>query len=99
MTFPSQFVVRVHLDRKVLPGVDELDEQRKLLAEALEVGPAQQGGSVACDQFGQCRAGFRSFGNDRFVALDARELPALSDLFLVGDDPFVGDDLLAAPEH
>ena len=38
VAFPGRLVVRVYLDREVLPCVDELDEQRKLFAEALEVG-------------------------------------------------------------
>lgn len=32
VALPSQFVVGMDLDREVLPGVDELDEQQKLLA-------------------------------------------------------------------
>ena len=99
VAFPGQLVVRVYLDREVLPCVDELDEQRKLFAEALEVGFSQQRGAMAGDQPGQRRAGLGTFGHDRLVALDARQFPAFAYLFLVGDDPLVGDDLLAAPEH
>ena len=99
VAFPGQFVVGVNLDREVLPGVDELDEQRELLAEALEILRAQQSGSVAGDQFGQRGSGLGASGDDGFVAFHARELPALADLLLRGLDLFVRGYLVAAPDQ
>ena len=99
VAFPGQFIVRVHLDREVLPGVDELDQQRKLLAEAFVVGFAEQCGAVAGDQLRERRSGLGTFGDDGFVVLDARKFPAFADVALVGGDPFIGGDLLAAPDQ
>ena len=99
VALPSQFVVRMNLDREVLPGVDEFDEQRELLAETFEVLRAQQLRPVAGDQFGQRGPGFEALGDDGFVAFHARELPALADLLLRGLDLFIRGYLVAAPEH
>ena len=62
VAFPCQLVVRVHLDREILPGVDELDQQRELLAETPVVGFAQQRRAVAGDQFRERCPGFGAFG-------------------------------------
>ena len=99
MTLPRQPVVGVYLNREILPRVDELDQQRERLAETFEVGFAEQCGAVAGDQARQGSAGFGTSGHDRFVAFDARKLPAFADLRLAGCDLFVGDDFFAAPDR
>ena len=99
VTLPRQPVVGVYLNREILPRVDELDQQRELLAETFEVGFAEQCGAVAGDQARQGSARFGTSGHDRFVAFDARKLPAFADLRLAGCDLFVGDDFFAAPDR
>lgn len=99
VALPRQPVVGVHLDREVLPGVDELDEQRKLGAEAFVVASAEQPLPVAGEEFGQRHSRIGPLGHDRDTALHARELPAFADRPAAGRQPLVGRDLFAAPER
>ena len=99
VAFPGQLVVGVYLDREVLPGVDELDQQREFVAETLVVGLAQQCGAVTGQQIREFGTGLGTVRNDGFVAFDPREFPALTDVVLFGFDLFVGGDLLAAPDQ
>ena len=88
----------MYLNREILPCVDELDQQRELLAETFEVGFAEQCGAVAGDQARQGSAGFGTSCYDRFVAFDARKLPAFADLRLAGCDLFVGGTIFSPPQ-
>ncbi len=85
----------MHLDREILPCVDELDQQRELLPEACCIGLAEQCRAVACDQPEQGGARLGASRYDRFVPLTPKA-PSFRRLLLVGGDVFVGDDLFAA---
>ena len=99
VTLPRQTVVGVYLNREILAGVDEFDQQRKFVAETFVIALSHQFGAVAVDQLRQGNTLAGPLGDDRFVSGDARQLPALADRPHGGLDALVGGDLLAAPDH
>ena len=99
VTLPRQTVVGVYLNREILAGVDEFDQQRKFVAETFVIALSHQFGAVAVDQLRQGNTLAGPLGDDRFVSGDARQLPALADRPHRGLNALVGGDLLAAPDH
>ncbi len=96
---PGKRIVRVHLDREVLARVDELDEQRELLAEAGVDAVAHQRAFLARDQCGERRAGPGAVGHHRLVAPHAGQLPAFAYVRGTRGEALVGHDAVAAPER
>ena len=88
----------VHLYAQVLVRVDELDEQRKLVAEALVVFFPDQVGLQFGHQLVERLALVLARSDDGLVILDAGNLPAFADLFLSGIQLFERNDFFAAPD-
>ncbi len=97
MALTSQLIVRMHLDRKILAGIDKLDQQRELLAKTGIVGLAHELLPLAHEQLTECKATIGSLGHDRLVARKTRQLPALADLSLGSHQTFIGGNALATP--
>ena len=53
MSFGTEFIVGVNLDREVLACVDELDEQGEVVTELFVVLLAEEVGAIACYDFGE----------------------------------------------
>ena len=99
MAFGSQFVVRVNLDGEVAFRVNELDEERELIAC---IGIDFLSYELAFEllyQFGNGLALEFSVGNDGFMALYAGEFPAFADIVLICNDFLIWGDFLATPYH
>ena len=88
----------VHLYGEVVACIDELDEQRELVAEALVVGFAHQRFLLLGDEFVETTACIGPFADDGFVALHAADFPALAYFAKVGLDVFERGNLRAAPD-
>ena len=99
VALPSQCVVGMHLNRKILLGIDEFDQQRKFVTETSVIGLSEQIGTVPCKQTGERQAGIGALGDDRFASGDAGQFPAFADLRTVGNDLLVGDEFLTAPQN
>ena len=96
-------VVGMYLHGEVLPGVDELDEQRKLVAVLRVNGIAQEGTLVAVDELWQRDAhiGIGSQSTVRhhtLVVCYPADFPALADAGSVGLNALKGGDALAPPK-
>ena len=91
-------VAGMHLDGEVALGIDKLDEQRKLVAEAAVVVPAHELVFQLFHQFVQVPAFVGSFGHNGLTALHAGDFPTLAHLFLVGVQLFERNDFVAAPD-
>ena len=99
MALRSQFVVRMDLNGKVAFRVNELDEERELIAR---IGIDFLSYELAFElfyQFGDGLAFEFSVGNDGFMALYAGEFPAFADIVLICNDFLIWGDFLAAPYH
>ena len=71
VTFGGQFIVGVYLDGKVRQGVDELDEQGKLVPGILVHMLSDERAFVFFHQVGDGAARQRPFGHDALVAMHA----------------------------
>ena len=94
-----EFVIGVPLDREVLFGVDELDEQGELVARPCVVALSDEAVLELRDKFADCAAGVFAVCDDRLVAPHARELPAFAYVVLRGFDVFERGYFLAAPHE
>ena len=99
VAFGSQFIVRMHLYREVVVGINQLNQQRKLLAKLFEDPFANQVPHVDFNQFLQVVPFQRAVGHHRNITLNPREFPALTD-FPFGREFFAKDgfDFAAAPD-
>lgn len=96
---PSQVVIRMYLNRKILFRIDEFDQQRKFVAETGVIGFSEQITTLPSEQLGQRQTGIGPLGDDRFAPRNARQLPTFADLRTVGNDLLVSDEFLPAPQH
>ena len=64
-------VVGVYLYREVLLGIDELDEQRELVAEAFVILLSYEQAFLFTHQLVEALAFLRTVGDDGLVAVDA----------------------------
>ena len=73
-------VVGVDLYREVLLGIDELDEQREFITEALVVLFSDEQSFLFAHQLVETFAFLRAVGHDGLTAADARDLPTLANI-------------------
>ena len=99
MTLARQLVAGVNLHGEVVVGIDELDEEREALAEAIQHAAANKAGAMRADQFVEGCARFGAARHDGAPAFDIGELPALADLTRISGQAFEGANGCAAPEH
>ena len=99
MPHPSQYVVGVHLNRKILTGVDEFHQQRKFRTMPFVDGMADQLPFELPDKFRQGHAGIFPLSDDRFIAFHTRQFPALADIGPVDGNTLIGCDPVPAPDH
>ena len=94
----GQFVVRMDLHGQIGEGVDELDQQRELVAG---VGIHVLAHETALVLLHEIRDGTALEGAVRdhgLVSFHAGQFPAFADVLLFGFHALVGGDLLAAPD-
>ena len=93
------FVVGVYLDAQVLMGVDELDEQRKLAAEALVVRLSHERWAQCGHYFVERLAVEGTSADDGLAAGHARQFPALADALRGIGELFELCNLISAPQR
>ena len=91
-------VIGVHLDGERLVGIDELDEQWKLIAEALVVSFAHELVLQLGHDGAEGLAVVVATVDGGLTTLHAGNLPALTDICQVGSKVFERYNLLAAPK-
>ena len=74
----SQFIVGMHLHREVVLRVDELDQQREIVAAAVEHLLADEVAHIDLDQLRQGVVSKVAVGHHRLFAVDARQFPAFA---------------------
>ena len=94
----GNLVVGVYLDGEVAVGVDELDEQWKLVAEALVVLRAEEAVLQFSHHLVEVLALILTVGNDRFVTLHAGDFPALAHVLLLDVEVLERNNLIATPD-
>ena len=95
---PCALVVGVYLYREVAGCVDELYEQRELVAEAGIVLPAQQPVFQRGHELVGGQAVVRASGNGRLMPFHAGYLPALANLAQFAVQLLEGDNPVASPD-
>ena len=93
----GQLVVRVHLDAEVGEGVDELNQERELVAGTLINMLSHQLFLVLFHQGSDGAALQGPFGHHAFIAGYSGKLPAFSNMLLLCLNTFVRGDFLTAP--
>ena len=88
----------MHLNREVVVGVDELDEQGEATAKALEDALTDELFAVGMDQFVEVLPSEWASCDDGVIVVDVRDFPALTDLLIVGSKAFEWADSTAAPD-
>ena len=74
----SYLVIGMHLDAEVLTGIDKLNQQGELVAEALIVLLSYQLFTILAHQLVQALALVGTVGHDGLVILHTRDFPALA---------------------
>ena len=72
------FVGGMHLNGQVVAGVDELDEQRELIAEALVVGFAHQSLFLLCNEVVKVATCIRATTDNGLITGHATDFPTLA---------------------
>ena len=104
MAFLREFVIGMHLNGEVLAGVDELDEQRELIAELLIDAVSDEKAFVLIDELGEVQTEVHisddaAFDGYRFMSGDRTDLPGLTDIGLGGKDALERGYLVTSPDH
>ncbi len=94
-----QFVVGVYLNRQVLVGIDNLNQQRKRLAVSLHYLGAEQLHAEAVDEFGQGHAFVFAGVDYRFMAWHGADFPAFAYFVGACGQLFVFADFGATPDY
>ena len=102
MPLHGQFVVGVYLHREVLSRVDELYQQRELVAELFVDLLAYEQALVLVDELGKVQAHIHivnkaTFHSDALMAGYATDFPTFTDIGLGCIDTFEGGYLVAPP--
>ena len=102
MALHSQFVVGVYLHAQVLTRVDELDQQRKLVAETLIDLLSHQQAFVLVDELCEVQPHIHiidesTFHGHTFMASHAADFPALAYIGLCRVDALERGNLVASP--
>ena len=98
----GQLIVGMNLHREVLARVDELDEQRELIAEALIDFITHEQPLVLVDELGEGQSYIHiinqsTLDGNALVAGYARDFPTLANIWLCGIDAFEWSYLVTAP--
>ena len=94
----GNLIRRVHLDAKILTGVDKLDEQWELIAEALEVFLADKSVFLFAHQLVEALALVFAIGHDRLIVFNTGNLPTFSDALHLSVQMLEGDDPVTSPD-
>ena len=98
VTLQAEGIIGMHLDREVVAGIDELDEQGEATAKALEDALTDELFAVGMDQFVEVLPSEWASCDDGVIVVDVRDFPALTDLLIVGSKAFEWADSTAAPD-
>lgn len=92
-------IVGVNLDREILAGIDELDEQGELITKPLVVLLADKLTFQFADELVKAFALMWTIGNDRLLVFDTREFPAFAYTLHLDIQVLEGDDPVTSPER
>ena len=70
----------MHLNGQVVAGIDELDEQRELVAKALVVGLAHQSLLLLCHEVVKVATCVRATTDNGLITVHATDFPTLANL-------------------
>ena len=98
----GQLIVGMNLYAEVLARVDELDEQRELIAEALIDLITYEQPLVLVDEHGEGQSYIHiinqsTLDGNALMAWYARDFPTLANIWLSGIDAFEWSNLVTAP--
>ena len=82
-----------------MAGINELNQQRKFITEALIVFFAYELAFHCACQLVQAFALVRTFGHNGFVTVDTRDFPTLSDMIHLAIQMLEGDNLVTSPKR
>ena len=88
----------MHLYRKVALGINQLDEQGKVVAIAAIDIFAHQVSAIAMHQLGERQPHIRALGYHRLPSGHGRQFPTLADGFIVSRQSLEGHQLIATPQ-
>ena len=92
-------VIRMHLHREVAARVNQLDQQRELVAMLTVHSLTHQFSTMTLNKLGQCQPIVWTAVNHRLMALDTRQFPTLAYLMKFRVYALEGNNLLATPNH
>ena len=77
MTALAELIIWMHLDAQVLASIDELDEQREIIAEALVILLSHEVGSIFLEDLRKCHTSTTATQNNRLRTFHSRDDPSL----------------------
>ena len=99
MTFLSQLVTRVYLNRQVQLGINKLYQQRKLISETCIVGFSYQVFLIFSDHIRQRQSFVCTIGHYRLTAFYCRHFPTLAYIGKGIIQMFEWNNLVASPKR
>ena len=95
----GQGIVGMHLDGKVLEGIDKLEQQGEFVPGVGIDVFAHQGALIGLDQLRDGFAGQGAFLHHAHQAFHVGKFPAFANVLLFGFQSLVGGDFLSAPHE
>ncbi len=89
----------MHLQRQVSCCIYYFDKERECISESLVVFLAHEFRAILVNHLGEGEPFVRTVCNNALVAFHTGNFPALSNLLLIGDNPFKRSDFFAAPHY
>ena len=94
----GNLIIRMHLDREVVVGVNKLDEQWKFVSETLVVLLPKETSLEFFHYLIEALALHLAISYDAFFAWYSRDFPAFAHLLLLYVEMFESDNLTATPD-
>ena len=103
MTLHRQFVVRMDLNGEILTGVDELHQQRELVAILLIDLLTNKQALILVNKFGECQTYIdiiyqTALDGMAFITWYTTDFPTLTNVGLCGKNALEGRNLIASPQ-
>ena len=92
-------IVGMDLDGQVVPGVDELDQERELVPVPLIDMLAHERFLEFLHEFGDGPSAQGAVRNGGLMLPETGQFPTLTDMVQIGFNSFVAGDLFSAPDH